>query len=166
MIKSGVGSQVTQNDDLVLVEVSRVRRNRKTKETIWAKPLGGNLYQIKGPLHLIAGLNYDDVVKARPLHEGSIPLFLEVVTRSGHRTLHLAFARALPPLARTQILNQLTFMNIRKEMLSDLFWTLQIDPNGDYLATCEYLTSLSSQQLLIYEPEVEMDVVLQFAFGT
>ena len=39
-------------------------------------------------------------------------------------------------------LDQLRFMNIRKEMLSDLFWTLQIDPNGEYLANLAKFTAI------------------------
>jgi hypothetical protein len=139
-------------------------KNGNRNEITWAKPLGGELYQIKGTLHLIAGLNFDDVIKARPLPGDSIPSFLEVVSRSGYHTLHVGFASTLPELERSKILNQLTLMNVRAEKLLDRFWTLQIDPTGDYQGICDYLTSLSSQQLLMYEPEVEMDALLLFCF--
>src|ERR1043166_6551868 len=140
MIKSGSGPQASQNSELVLVQVSRVFKHRNTRETTWAKPLGGELYQIKGPLHLISGLNFDDIVKARALQQESIPSFVEVVTRSGCRTLHVGFAPELATLERSKILMHLNSMNIKAEMVSELFWTLQIDPNGEYQAACDYLT--------------------------
>ncbi len=169
MIKSGAGGagpQLNHQGDLVLVQFSRVLKNGHRNEIIWAKPLGADLYQLKGTLHLIAGLNFDDVIKARPLHGDSVPSFLEVVSRSGYHTLHVGFASTLPEPERSKILNQLTLMNVRAEKLLDRFWTLQIDPDGDYEGTCEYLSSLSSQELLMYEPEVEMDAVLRFYFGS
>lgn len=164
MIQTGAGPQGSQNKELVLVQVSRVFKNRNTTETTWAKPLGGELYQIKGPLHLISGLNFDDIVKARPPQQDSIPLFVEVVTRSGYRTLHVGFAPEVAQLKRSKILTDLRSMNIKAEMLSELFWTLHIDRNGEYQAACDYLTALSAQQILMYEPEAKIDAVLKFCF--
>ena len=49
-------------------------------------------------------------------------------------------------------------------MMVELFYTLQIAPEADFNAICDYLKSLSSQNVVKYEPEVDLDVVLRFCF--
>jgi hypothetical protein len=164
MISSGAGPQPTNSKELVLIEVRTIHKHKRSIESTWAKRLGEDTYQIKGPLHLIGGLNFDDVVRTEPVPDSSHPSVLEVVARSGYRTIHLAFDRFLSPSERTRILERLADLNVSFEMLVEFFYTLQIGPEADFNGICDYLKSLSSQNLIKCEPEVELDVVLRFCF--
>ena len=162
MIRSGAGPQPTNG--LVLIEARTRRNNGWSTGTAWAKRLGADTYQLKVPFHLIAGFNFDDVVRAQPVSGSPYPCVLEVVARSGYRTIHLAFDRFLPKSERTRVLERLTDFNVEFEMMVELFYTLQIAPEADFNAICDYLKSLSSQNLVKYEPEVDLDVVLRFSY--
>lgn len=164
MIRSGAGPQPTNNNGLVLIQARTRRNNGWSTGTAWAKRLGADTYQLKAPFHLIAGFNFDDVVRAQPVSGSPYPCVLEVVARSGYRTIHLAFDRFLPKSERTRILERLTDFNVEFEMMVELFYTLQIAPEADFNAICDYLKSLSSQNVVKYEPEVDLDVVLRFCF--
>ena len=164
MIRSGAGPQATNRDELVLIEVRTILKNKTSKESTWAKSMGEDTYQIKGPLHLIDGLNFDDVVRAQRVSGSPHPSVLEVVARSGYKTIHLAFDRSLSPSERTRILERLTELNVGFEMLVELFYTLQIAPEAAFNGIGDYLKSLSSQNLIKFDPEVDLDTVLRFCF--
>lgn len=164
MITSGAGPQATNQNDLVLIEVRSERNHKRSIESTWAKRLGEDTYQIKGPLHLIGGLNFDDVVRAGPVSESPHPSVLEVVARSGYRTIHLAFDRFISASERTGILERLAEFNASFEMLVEFFYTVQVGPEADFDEICAYLKSFSSQNLIKYEPEVDLDTVLRFCF--
>ena len=60
MIKSGAGPIVKDNQEVTLIQIERTKPNRNSKGTTWAQPLGENLYEIRGPLHLIVGLSFGE----------------------------------------------------------------------------------------------------------
>lgn len=164
MITIGTGPAITDNDELVLILVTKTQLNKHTKESTWAKPLGGDLYQIRGPLHLIADVNSQDIVKALIVPGDSLPSVSEVVRRSGFRTLHLVFFETVPIVDQETILEEMTQWNATFARPFDRFYTVEISPDGNYPAVCAYLKSLRVRELIEHEPDVNLDALLRFRF--
>jgi hypothetical protein len=57
-------------------------------ETLWAKPVGQNLFQLDNSPFYAYGVSSNDVVEAEP-QPGAFPLFKRVVRKSGHRTVRV-----------------------------------------------------------------------------
>jgi len=63
-------------------------------ESLWALPLGEDLYEIRNtPFHAYA-INWGDIVRA-PVDSDQIPQVQEVVKRSGHETFRVLFNSAV-----------------------------------------------------------------------
>ena len=62
-------------------------------ETLWANPLGGNLYRLDNTPLFAYGVSWKDVVEAVP-QQGALPLFTRVVEKSGHRTVRVILQNA------------------------------------------------------------------------
>jgi hypothetical protein len=61
------------------------------EETLWAKPLGEDLYEVRNSPFCAYGLNWGDVVRCSASAEGGFPEAKEVVSRSGRRTVRVLF---------------------------------------------------------------------------
>jgi hypothetical protein len=60
-------------------------------ETLWAVPLGANLYRVDNTPFFAYGISADDVVEARPEADGFL-FFERVAHKSGHRTVRVMLA--------------------------------------------------------------------------
>ena len=158
----GDEESATSTEKLLLILIHRSLENKDTRESTWAKPLGGDLYEIKGPLHLIADLNPKDVVSVRMFPGESIPTVSDVVERSGYKTLHLAFYGTVPLLDQNRMLNALEQWSATYQMAFEDYYTVEILPSGDFQAVCKYLQSLKMRRLLQYEPDIDIDSLLRF----
>lgn len=61
-------------------------------ESFWAKPLGGDLYELQNVPFCAYGLNFGDTVRAVSASPELKPEITEVVERSGNQTLRVSFA--------------------------------------------------------------------------
>ena len=59
-------------------------------ETLWADPLGNNLYRLDNLPFWAYGISWHDVVEATPAPDGMLTM-VRVVTKSGHRTVRARF---------------------------------------------------------------------------
>ena len=159
------GSSLKGNEELVLIQVNRSEGNKHTKESVWARSLGNDLYEVKGPLHLVADLNSGDIVRAVVSPSDAIPSISEVVTRSGFRTLHIAFIETVRASDQENMLEVITQSTAQYEKPFDRFYTVEVNPHGNYSAVCEYLEGLTLQGLIMYEPRVSLDALLRFRFS-
>jgi len=164
LIKSGTGAATQDDEELVLIQINKTQLNKHTTESTWAKSLGADLYQIKGPLHLITGVNSQDIVKAVILPGDARPSLSKVVRRSGFRTLRLVFLKTVLLKDRKKLLEELLQWNATFVTPFDRFYTVEISPDGNYPAVCSYLKSLSVQKLIVHEPEVSLEALLRFRF--
>jgi len=164
MIKVGLGPNIEDADALVLIKVRRSANDSRSVESTWTKPLGQDLYEIRGPVHLISDINTGDVVKAVLLPNDSIPSLVEVVARSGYKTVHVAFAATVTLLEQQRILEELEKWKVRYELVFDRLYTIEVAPDGDYEAFRAELNTLKVSGLLMYEPDVAMNVLLRCRF--
>jgi hypothetical protein len=58
-------------------------------ETVWARPLGGDRYELDNTPWCPFGLSWRDVVEARRRTPDGFPEFVRVVQKSGHRTIRV-----------------------------------------------------------------------------
>src|SRR5262249_4817112 len=78
-------------DELTKVHVELPNHGATGGESLWAKPLGDDLYQLDNvPFHAY-GLNYGDVVRATEDSPELKPEIREVVRPSGHQTIRVFF---------------------------------------------------------------------------
>lgn len=165
MIKAGTGPGAESNNGLVLIQIKSINENKESKETIWAKPLGNDLYEIRGSLHVVTGFNAKDVVKAVTSPDETIPSVLEVTRSSGYKTLHVAFSDATSVLQQQAILSDLEKWKAKYEMAFERFYTIEVNPEGDYRAICEHFKSLKIKGLLMYEPDVDINALYRYRFS-
>lgn len=57
-------------------------------ETLWARAVGTDLYQLDNSPFYTYGVSYRDVVRA-PLDSNGVPTFQRIETKNGHRTLRV-----------------------------------------------------------------------------
>lgn len=164
MIKFGSGPIVTSSDEVTLVQIVRKVENRESRESTWARPLGDNLYEIRGPLHLLTGVNSGDVVRAMTLPNESIPVVCEVVRRSGYSTLHIVFSKQASVAYQESIIRTLKKWGATHQLAFDRFYTIEISPQGNYQAASDYLKSLEPEGLLNYEPGINLDALVRLRF--
>ena|SRR5438876_5416359 len=58
-------------------------------ETLWAKPVGDDLYELDNTPWYAYGVSWKDVIEARPAEPDAFPEFIRVVRKSGYRTIRL-----------------------------------------------------------------------------
>ncbi len=110
-------------------------------ETLWATPLGNDLYRLKNSPWFAYGVSFLDVVRARPDDAGGFPVFEAVVEKSGNRTLRLL----LDPPAEdgnesARLLDKLVEMGASCEGANRRFMALNIEAHEDLARICRFLT--------------------------
>jgi hypothetical protein len=121
-------------------------------ESLWAKPLGDDLYEIQNVPFCAYGLNCRDVVRATPDAPDLKPEIREVVRRSGNRTLRAHFTADEPDLdAQTPHLEAIAAMDAWVERANPKFVCINVNPTADYDRIRDHLDNLQSAGELEYE---------------
>ena len=68
-----------------------------TVETLWAVPLGNDLYQLDNSPFFAYGVSWQDVVLAPQDPQEQMPTFQSVAERSGNRTVRVIFDLPVAP---------------------------------------------------------------------
>ena len=116
-------------------------------ESLWAMPLGNDLFELRNVPFAAYGLNYGDIVRATSDDQKLKPEIREVFKPSGHKTLRLFFtdsnaASQQPHLAR------LAGLGASVERATQSHLALDIPPDCDYQSVCEVLSSLEHSEVL------------------
>ena len=120
-------------------------------ESMWAEDLGNDHYRICNvPFHAY-GLNYKDVVIARPQSDDQIPEIIEVFERSGNETLRLYFNESISREEQVKILNGICAIGASYERANDIFVAIDIDHHGKYGEVYDHLQSLEDGEKLSFE---------------
>jgi len=164
MIRSQTGPDRPRGDDQVRIQIVVKNSNKETKETTWARHLRDDLYEIKDPLHLIVGLHLHDIVRAKSVSGESVPSVIEVVKRSGYKTLHILFAHDVSDEQQTRILVRLREFGAEEEAPFDRFCTIVLPPEANYETVIAFLNSEKQRGAIIYEPDVSLSTLLRSRF--
>ena len=120
-------------------------------ESMWAKPLGNDLFKIENVPFYAYGLNFHDVVRATSDSDELKPEIRELVKPSGHRTFRVFFEKHLELTEQEEILNSMKDLTISYERANSIYFALDMQPEGDYQAIFNRLDELEKQNLLGFE---------------
>ena len=110
-------------------------------ESLWAAPVGSNLYELRNSPWHVRNVNWLDIVEAVPRKEDEWPEFVRVHRRSGHRTIHLYVLDE--GKTRTQeILDRCNQLGSTYEGMDSKFYALDFPPGVDTDPAAEYLERL------------------------
>ena len=142
---------VTDSAGLVKIRINLRDDEDFGGESFWALPLGDDLYELRNvPFHA-HDLHFGDIVRALPPEPELKPDIVEVVRRSGHKTLRVLFSETLSDAEITQILAELNRAHAYYEHASGRFYAIDVEPDADYPAICTYLWECEQAGLLHYE---------------
>jgi hypothetical protein len=120
-------------------------------ESFWAEPLGGDLYRVRNTPFYAFDLHFGDVVRALRARAGELPTIREVVERSGHKTLRVIFTTDAADADISKVLEELNKQATNHEHAHGRLYSLDVRPEGNYPAVCDYLSQLEQRGVLHYE---------------
>jgi len=116
-------------------------------ERVWACPLGNDLYEIRNTPWHTCDVNWGDVVRAVAANGNEWPTFIEVVRRSGHRTVHLFFFKETRDDFRSDVLHRLPEWKASYENGAGKLYAIDVQPGGDFEGLCKYLKELDAAKV-------------------
>lgn len=138
-------------DDLTRIHFPLPNHRVSGGESLWAAPIGGDLYELRNYPFLAYGVNFEDVIRAVVTGRGKAPTALEVVRSSGNRTLRLVFATPSSPDQRAAFLDLLEEREVGYEGANSRFFALNVPPHVSYDAITGLLEEHQARGLLSYE---------------
>jgi hypothetical protein len=105
-------------------------------EGVWTKPLGNQL--LRDP-ERARGALAESSLRWSPKRRAQWPKLLEVVRRSGHRTLHLYFLKKSSRIEKDEVLKKLGSGKHRYENSDGKLYAVDVEPDRDFDGLCEYL---------------------------
>src|SRR5262245_55046132 len=140
-----------ESEELTKVRVDLRNHWATGGESMWARSLGGETYELRNtPFHAY-DLNFLDVVEARAGAPDQKPTVVRVLKRSGHRTLRLRFSGSTSIQDRLARLKSLVTFGASFEGKDDAFFAIDIAPTGDYQAVCDRLAAWTRDGAVDYE---------------
>ena len=101
-------------------------------ETLWARPLGGDLYELDNTPWYAYGVSWKDVIEARRPSAEAFPEFVRVVRKSGYRTIRLILDPAADKASESQtILERLVELGCSYEGATGSYISIDIPPPVD-----------------------------------
>ena len=120
-------------------------------ESLWARHLGGDRYQLENVPFYAYDLNFHDVVEARPLAPDQKPSVLRVVERSGHQTLRVFFSEAVPEPTRIERVRALAPLAVTFERCGERLFALDLEPAANVETVRAQLDLWEAEGVLDYE---------------
>ena len=125
--------------------------NTFPSELVWSKPLGNNLYQVENVPEDIEDVNLHDVVKCKQ-ESGELPIIIEIVRRSGNRTLRVKFREETSAENAVDVIMELRRKDVFYEKGSLRRYMFNIKPTVNYEAIRDFLKAKEEDGLLwVYE---------------
>lgn len=144
-------NQEIKIEDLEKVYIDLPNHWASSGESMWAKPLGDDLYEIHNTPFYAYGINFLDVVKVDSTDETQKPIVLEVVKPSGYRTLRVYFNESIEKESRIDLLKGLKNLGVDSERLDNRYVALDVSPQGDYDSVIKKLSEWEEEKVLSYE---------------
>lgn len=124
-------------------------------ETVWATPLGDNLYRIENPPFFADNISYHDIVFAVD-YEGKL-LFKSVRQRSGHSTYRVMPAKDVSFAALIEYIEVLKQLGCTYAILQDHQLALDVPIAGAVAKADELLDKGEKDGILVYESSHRYD---------
>jgi hypothetical protein len=137
--------------DLIKVHIDLPNHWGTGGESLWARDLGDDLYEIENVPFYAYGINYNDVVRAVAKSPDLKPEVLEVIRHSGHRTLRIMFMNERPAEKQNRYLSQIRELGGSPERATAYYLSIDVPPAADYEALCDLLSKFQYDYVLEYE---------------
>lgn len=118
-------------------------------ESFWARPLGGDRYELQNVPFCAYGLNLGDVVRAVAASPERKPEVVEVLERSGNETLRVSFS--VERDLQTPHIESIEALGAQAERANGTFVALNVPPDADLDALRDHLDQLEADGVLFYE---------------
>jgi|LGOV01.1.fsa_nt_gb hypothetical protein len=145
-----------RNLERVLVELPE--DNDLSHESIWAKEIGENLFELRNSPFYAYDLHFLDQVRALKNHEDQLPLVTEIIKRSGHKTLRIFFNEEIEKPEQEYYLEMITNFGTNYERATSRLLAIDVLPEADYQAVCDHLMKLENNRILVYETGMSKEV--------
>ncbi len=116
-------------------------------ESLWAAPVGPNLYELRNSPWHVRTVNWLGVVEAIPRNEDEWPEFARVHKRSGHRTIHIFILEA-GKSRKQEVLDNCNRLGSTYENMDDRVYALDFAPGVDVNRSIAYLENLQAQGIV------------------
>jgi len=120
-------------------------------ESLWAKSLGNDLYEIQNIPFCAYGLNCRDVVLATADAPDLKPEIRSVVRHSGNKTVRVFFADEVLKDQQQPYLEKMQSIGAWFERAKPSVVCINVEPATDYELFCKHLVQLESDGILEYE---------------
>src|SRR3712207_79346 len=128
-----------EEDSLTKVHIDLPNHWATGGESMWALPLGDDLYEIRNSPFYAYGINWGDVVRADSDDPSLKPEVREVVKYSGNKTLSVFFNEELGEEEQDSVLSSLQYLDLSWERATELLVAIDVHPEADYQAVCDKL---------------------------
>jgi hypothetical protein len=120
-------------------------------ESMWAREVGQNRYELRNiPFHAYA-LNFLDVVEAVAGELDERPVVRRLIRRSGHQTLRICFDESALLEERVPLLRQLGSLGASFEGASQSYYAIDVAPGGNYPSVLGQLRGWQEAGMLSFE---------------
>ena len=140
-----------EDESLVKVHIDLPNHWGTGGESLWARALGGDRYQIDNVPFFAYDLNYRDVVEAVAGSPDLKPSVRRVLERSGHRTMRVMFAKTVVRDERLRMLHSLLPLHVTFENNNSSHFALDLTPEADVALVRAQLDRWEEAELLEYE---------------
>lgn len=120
-------------------------------ESLWATPLGNDLFRLENIPFYAYGLNFQDIVKTASKSDAQIPEIQVLIEFSGHRTFRVFFKQGIDQPKQEEVLKSMQELTISYEQANDIYFSLDMQPNGNYQAVFDRLAELEQENGLGFE---------------
>ena len=115
-------------------------------ETLWARQLGNDLYELDNTPWYAYGVSWHDVIEARPQSPDDFPQFVRVVQKSGYRTIRLILDPPADKSADSQaILDGLQELGCSYEGANPHFIGVDIPSSVDLMTVRQFLITTEQE---------------------
>jgi hypothetical protein len=134
----------------ILVGLAAEHWSGNSAERIWAKPLGGDVYEVRNTPWYAYDLNWGDEVRCEGLSEAGLPIVVEIVKPGGHQTLRLFFEGA-PSEERERVLRRINELGATYENADDVLYSIDLEPDVAPAPILDLLALEAEQGTLSWE---------------
>ena len=141
---------IGNDGELVKIRID-LHDNEFSGESFWARPLGGDEYELRNTPWYAYDLHFYDVVRAIRDSPEELPTIVGIVRRSAHKTLRVVFPPEVAPEDRLEMMKSLNRWRGFMENCNGTLFAVDVEPDGDYEAVCGQLWEWHQEGLLDYE---------------
>jgi hypothetical protein len=117
-------------------------------EGLWTVQVGPDLYEIRNS-PCARNINWGDIVRAVPASKDKNPQFTSVVSRGGHRTIHVSITTKAQD-RKPEFLEEFNRLGATYENANGRTYALDLEPEVDMGPLVAYLEALTAQEFVTY----------------